>query len=100
MPRKRLIDLYNAVGYHRHGKTEFYRDFVRHLRNSNDLFVAAEGARGMGLLVFTLPSHDVVFKLIRDHFDYPNGSTRAEVIRRYRLVFEHDRPGPLVGAHE
>ena len=28
MPRKRLIDLYNAIGYHRHGKTEFYRDFV------------------------------------------------------------------------
>jgi len=100
MPRKRLIDLYNAVGYHRHGKTEFYRDFVRHLRNSNDRFVAAEGARGMVMLVFTLPSYDVVFKLIRDHFDYPKESTRAEVIRRYRLVFEHDRAGRLVEAHE
>src|SRR6267143_2409875 len=100
MPRKRLIDLYNAVGYHRHGKTEFYRDFVRHLRNSNDRFVAAEGARGMVMLVFTLPSYDVVFKLIRDHFDYPKESTRAEVMRRYRLVFEHDRAGRLVEAHE
>src|SRR6185437_1472504 len=82
MPRKRLIDLYNAIGYHRHGKTEFYRDFVRHLGNSNDRFVAAEGARGMVMLVFTLPSYDVVFKLIRDHFDYPKESTRAEVMRR------------------
>jgi hypothetical protein len=100
MPRKRLIDLYNAVGYHRHGKTEFYRDFVRHLRNSNDRFVAAEGARGMVMLVFTLPSYDVVFKLIKDHFDYPKESTRAEVMRRYRLVFEHDRAGRLVEAHE
>ena len=34
MPRKRLIDLYNAIGYHRHGKTEFYRDFIRHLRET------------------------------------------------------------------
>src|SRR5881398_2325938 len=100
MPRKRLIDLYNAVGYHRHGKTEFYRDFVRHLRTSNDRFVAAEGVRGMVMLVFTLPSYNVVFKLIRDHFDYPKESTRAEVMQRYRLVFEHDRAGRLVEAHE
>ncbi|HEY0370205.1 MAG TPA: isocitrate dehydrogenase kinase/phosphatase AceK regulatory subunit, partial [Chthoniobacterales bacterium] len=100
MPRKRLIDLYTAIGYHRHGKTEFYRDFIRHLRNSREQFVAAEGARGMVMLVFTLPSYDVVFKLIKDRFDYPKESTRAEVMRRYRLVFEHDRAGRLVEAHE
>jgi isocitrate dehydrogenase kinase/phosphatase len=100
MPRKGLIDLYNAIGFHRHGKTEFYRDFVRHLRRSSDQFIAAEGARGMVMLVFTLPSYDVVFKLIKDHFDYPKESTRAEVMRRYRLVFEHDRAGRLVEAHE
>ena len=100
MPRKRLIDLYNAIGYHRHGKTEFYRDFIRHLRNSHEQFVAAEGARGMVMLVFTLPSYDVVFKLIKDRFDPPKESTRAEVMRRYRLVFEHDRAGRLVEAHE
>lgn len=100
MPRKRLIDLYTAIGYNRHGKTEFYRDFIRHLHNSNDQFVAAEGARGMVMLVFTLPSYDVVFKLIKDRFDPPKESTRAEVMRRYRLVFEHDRAGRLVEAHE
>ncbi|MFL6540665.1 MAG: bifunctional isocitrate dehydrogenase kinase/phosphatase [Chthoniobacterales bacterium] len=100
MPRKRLIDLYTAIGYHRHGKTEFYRDFIRHLRNSSERFVAAEGARGMVMLVFTLPSYDVVFKLIKDRFDYPKETTRAEVMRRYRLVFEHDRAGRMVEAHE
>jgi isocitrate dehydrogenase kinase/phosphatase len=100
MPRKRLIDLYNAIGYHRHGKTEFYRDFVRHLRTSSDRFVTAEGARGMVMFVFTLPSYDVVFKLIKDHFDYPKENTRADVMRRYRLVFEHDRAGRLIEAHE
>jgi isocitrate dehydrogenase kinase/phosphatase len=100
MPRKRLIDLYNAIGYHRHGKTEFYRDFVAHLRSSNDRFVAAEGSRGMVMLVFTLPSYDVVFKLIKDRFDYPKDTSRAEVMRRYRMVFDHDRGGRLVEAHE
>jgi isocitrate dehydrogenase kinase/phosphatase len=100
MPRKRLVDLYNAIGYHRHGKTEFYRDFVAHLRASRDCFTAAEGTRGMVMLVFTLPSYDVVFKLIKDRFDFPKNVERKDVMRRYRLVFEHDRAGRLVEAHE
>lgn len=100
MPRKRLIDLYNAIGFHRHGKTEFYRDFLAHLRRSTDRFVVAEGARGMVMSVFTLPSYDVVFKLIKDQFDLPKDSSREDVRRRYRLVFEHDRAGRLVEAHE
>jgi isocitrate dehydrogenase kinase/phosphatase len=99
MPHKQLADLYNAIGFNRHAKTEFYRDFVRHLQVSEDRFVAAEGTRGMVMLVFTLPSYDAVFKLIRDHFDAPKESDRWEVMQRYRLVFEHDRAGRLVEAH-
>jgi isocitrate dehydrogenase kinase/phosphatase len=99
MPGKRVADLYNAIGYNRHAKTEFYRDFVRHLQQSHDCFVAAEGERGMVMLVFTLPSYDVVFKLIRDRFDAPKDSDRGDVMRRYRMVFEHDRAGRLVEAH-
>jgi len=100
MPGKRAADLYNALGYNRHAKTEFYRDFVRHLQQSDDCFVAAEGARGMVMLVFTLPSYDVVFKLIRDRFEAPKESDRSDVMRGYRMVFEHDRAGRLVEAHE
>jgi isocitrate dehydrogenase kinase/phosphatase len=100
MPGKRLADLYNAIGYNRHAKTEFYRDFVRQLQNSGDHFVQAEGTRGMVMIVFTLPSYDVVFKLIRDHFDQPKDSDRKDVMRRYKLVFEHDRAGRLIEAHE
>jgi isocitrate dehydrogenase kinase/phosphatase len=100
MPHKRRVDLYNAIGFNRHGKTEFYRDFVNHLRDSADKFVIAQGVPGMVMLVFTLPSYDVVFKLIKDRFDLPKNTTRAEVMRRYRLVFEHDRAGRLVEAHE
>lgn len=100
MPGKRLADLYNAIGYNRHAKTEFYRDFVRQLQNSSDHFVQAEGTRGMVMIVFTLPSYDVVFKLIRDHFDQPKDSDRKDVMRRYKLVFEHDRAGRLIEAHE
>ena len=100
MPLKRVADLYNAIGFNRHAKTEFYRDFVSHLQHSRDRFGAAEGARGMVMLVFTLPSYDVVFKLVRDKFDAPKDIDRADVLRRYRIVFEHDRAGRLVEAYE
>lgn len=100
MPHKRLADLYNGIGYHRHGKTELYRDFVAHLQTTREPFCLAEGARGMVMLVFTLPSYDVVFKLIKDRFDPPKTSTAADVKRSYRMVFEHDRAGRLVEAHE
>lgn len=100
LPRKPVGDLYNAIGYHRHGKTELYRDFVAYMRRSNERFVAAEGARGMVMMVFTMPGYDVVFKLIRDRFDFPKEASRSDVLQRYRLVFEHDRAGRLVEAHQ
>ena len=100
MPRKRLADLYNEIGFNRHAKTEFYRDFVAQLNASADLFKTAEGTPGMVMLVFTLPSYDVVFKVIKDRFDLPKDTTPNEVMRRYKLVFEHDRAGRLVEAHE
>ncbi|MBS0657411.1 MAG: bifunctional isocitrate dehydrogenase kinase/phosphatase [Verrucomicrobia bacterium] len=100
LPRKPRSEFYTSIGHHKHGKTEFYRDLVRHLRHSTDRFQRAAGTRGMVMIVFTLPSLDVVFKLIRDQFDYPKDSTRRDVIAKYRLVFEHDRAGRLIDAHE
>jgi isocitrate dehydrogenase kinase/phosphatase len=49
---------------------------------------------------FTLPSFDVVFKIIRDRFPYPKNILREEVQAKYRLVFKHDRGGRLVDAQE
>jgi len=100
MPLKRAADLYNAIGFNRHAKTEFYRDFVAQMNASSDRFKTAEGTPGMVMLVFTLPSYDVVFKVIKDRFDLPKDTTPNEVMRRYKLVFEHDRAGRLVEAHQ
>src|SRR5205823_1291607 len=100
MPAKRLADLYNAIGFNRHAKTEFYRDFIAQLIASADRFSTAEGTPGMVMVVFTLSSYDVVFKVIKDRFDFPKDTTPKEVRRRYKLVFEHDRAGRLVEAHD
>jgi isocitrate dehydrogenase kinase/phosphatase len=100
MPRKRITALYTSIGNHKHGKTEWYRDLLRHLRSSDDKFEIARGERGMVMAVWTLPSYDVVFKVIKDHFDPPKTSTRQGVMDKYHLVFKHDRAGRLVDAQE
>ncbi|MAE75468.1 MAG: bifunctional isocitrate dehydrogenase kinase/phosphatase [Planctomycetes bacterium] len=100
LPRKRLAELFTALGRYKQGKTERYRDFVRHLRASSDRFIVAPGDEGMVMLVFTLPSYDVVFKVIRDEFDYPKDTTRERVEAAYDLVFRHDKAGRLVDAQE
>ncbi len=100
LPQKRLSELYIAVGYHKHGKTELYRELLQHLRGGPERFERARGDRGLVMAVFTLPSLDIVFKVIRDRFAYPKTITRAEVLDKYRLVFRHDRAGRLVDAQE
>jgi len=100
MPRKPVAELYNAVGCDKHGKTELYRSLLYHLEVTDDRFAVAPGQRGMVMCVFMLPRFDVVFKVIRDRFDYPKMVTHEEVRQKYRLVFRHDRAGRLVDAQE
>ncbi len=50
--------------------------------------------------VFTMPSFDMVFKVIRDRFDEPKTTNREAVKKNYRMVFRHDRAGRLVDAQE
>jgi len=100
LPRKPLAELYNAIGWNRHGKTELYRSILHHLETSDDRFEIAPGQRGMVMAVFTLPGVDVVFKVMRDRFEPPKTVTHEEVRRKYSIVFHHDRAGRLVDAQE
>jgi isocitrate dehydrogenase kinase/phosphatase len=100
MPKKPVAELYTALGFNKHGKTELYRDLLRHLAASEDRFVRAPGATGMVMLVFTLPSYDVVFKVIRDSFAPPKTTGRTDVLDKYRLVFHHTRAGRLADVQE
>lgn len=100
MPHKKAAELYISLGYNKHGKTELYRDLLQHLKHSTDRFEIAKGVPGMVMIVFTMPSYDVVFKVIRDRFSEPKDVTRREVMENYRLVFKHDRAGRLIDAQE
>ena len=100
LPRKPVAELYIALGYHKHGKTELYRDLLRHLRESDSRFEVAPGVPGMVMVVFTMTGYDVVFKLIRDHIPAIKPVTPLAVRNNYQLVFRHDRAGRLVEAQE
>jgi isocitrate dehydrogenase kinase/phosphatase len=100
MPKKPIAELYIAIGHNKHGKTELYRDLLRHLRESDELFVFAPGIHGMVMVVFTLPGYDVVFKVIRDRFPAIKPMTPKDVRRTYRMVFRSERAGRLVEAQE
>lgn len=100
MPRKPVSELFTVLGRAKQGKTERYREIMRHLSQSSDQFAHAAGERGLVMVCFTLPSLDVVFKLIRDKFPYPKNVLRQEVLDKYRFVFKHDRAGRLVDAQE
>ena len=100
MPRKRVAEIYIAIGQNKHGKTELYRDLLRHLRSTEEQFELAPGTRGMVMIVFTMPGYDDVFKVIRDTFLPPKRATRRSVMGKYRLVFQHDRAGRLMDVQD
>lgn len=45
-------------------------------------------------------TYDMVFKVIKDRFDYTKTSTPRQVMAQYQLVFNHDRAGRLIDAQE
>jgi isocitrate dehydrogenase kinase/phosphatase len=63
-------------------------------------FEFAPGDQGLVMSVFTLPSLNVVFKIIKDTFGHPKRTTRRTVMEKYHLVFVHDRVGRLADAQE
>lgn len=101
LPRKRIAELYISLGYSKHGKTELYRDLMRHVSESSDEpFVVSEGQRGLVMSVFDLPSYPFVFKIIKDRFPPQKTASREKVREKYREVLQHDRVGRLVDFQE
>jgi isocitrate dehydrogenase kinase/phosphatase len=101
LPDKPLDELYTVLGRAKQGKTERYRAFYRHIELAeSEQFDFAEGTPGMVMLVFTLPSYPLVFKVLRDRFDPAKKVRRRDVFDRYHLVYKHDRIGRLLDAQE
>jgi isocitrate dehydrogenase kinase/phosphatase len=100
MPAKPISEIYSAMGYNKHGKTYYYRCAHRHMESTTDQFMVAPGIKGMVMSVFTMPSYDFVFKVIKDKFTPPKEMTRAQVKEKYRLVKRRDRAGRMADTHE
>jgi len=100
MPDKPLSELYAAIGFFKHGKTEFFRALNHQIARREDKFIIAPGVRGMVMAVFVLPSHRTVFKIIKDRFDPTKEMSRDNVREKYGLVKRHDRVGRMADTQE
>jgi isocitrate dehydrogenase kinase/phosphatase len=100
MPKKEISEIYSAIGHFRHGKTYFYRTSTRHIRSTEDQFIVAPGIKGMVMAVFTLPSYEYVFKIIKDRFTPPKEVTHQIVKDKYHLVKRWDRAGRMADTQE
>ena len=100
MPDRTSADLYTAIGFQKHGKTAFYRDFLHHLHNSSDQLVLAPGIEGLVMQVFMLPSYPYVFKVIKDPEALKKNVTEDKVKSKYQLVKQHDRVGRMTDTLE
>jgi len=101
LPDKPVDELYTVLGRAKQGKTERYRHFFKALAATDrEQLVEADGTRGMVMVVFTLASYPLVFKVVRDHFAPGKKIGREHVLAQYRLVFHHDRAGRLIDAQE
>lgn len=100
MPDKPAGELYAAIGFFKHGKTEFFRGLNRQVAKREDRFIIAPGVRGMVMAVFVLPSFRTVFKIIKDRFDPAKEVTHDIVREKYRLVKRHDRVGRMADTQE
>ncbi len=100
MPAKPISEIYSAMGHNKHGKTYYYRCAYRHMQGTSDQFNIAPGIKGMVMTVFTLPSYDFVFKVIKDRFTPPKDMTREQVKAKYALVKRWDRAGRMADTQE
>ncbi|MBK6736797.1 MAG: bifunctional isocitrate dehydrogenase kinase/phosphatase [Haliea sp.] len=100
MPAKPISEIYSAIGHNKHGKTYYHRCAFRHMTSTTDKFIIAPGIKGMVMTVFTLPSYDFVFKVIKDRFTPPKDMTREQVRAKYALVKRWDRAGRMADTQE
>ena len=107
LPHTPLSDLYNSIGFYKHGKTEFYRDLHRFVHVSKERFVIARGEEGAVMIVFTLPNYNYVFKVIKDKPCFIRSGKittknidKSQVKHRYEFVRNRDRVGRLVDTQE
>ena len=100
MPHKAIFELYSALGFGKHAKTEFYRGAVNQTLASDDRYELAPGIKGMVMLVFSRPDAKYVYKVIKDKFTPPKNMTREEVKQKYFLVKRWDRAGRMADTQE
>ena len=73
LPQAGLAELHTALGYNRHGKTEFYRELHRYVHVSKEQFMIAPGKEGAVMIAF--------LGWVENRSPFPRGLRRASTNR-------------------
>ena len=76
-PHRRLAELYISLGFNRHGMISGAAQYA-----CRDISGSHPAHRGTAMVVFNMPSDDLVFKIIRDRFAQPKPHDASEVIAK------------------
>jgi len=62
LPTKPRANCSPCWGAAKQGKTDRFRNLLLHQEKYNEQFIHAPGEKGLVMIVFTLPTHDIVIK--------------------------------------
>lgn len=98
LPDKLIAELYNSIGFSSHGKTTFHRQFIAHIKKAPDEMVLWQDAHTSNLTTFTLPSFNMVFRVLHNPETLPLKQT--SITEKYRQLAHHNRVGRMTEAFE
>ena len=100
LPRKPVSELFTVLGRAKQGKTERYRELMRHLEQTRISSCMPPASAASSWSASPCPRSMSSSRSFATSFPYPKNVLREEVKAKYQLVFKHDRAGRLVDAQE
>ena len=100
LPRKPVSELFTVLGRAKQGKTERYRELMRHLEHTEDQFVHAPASAASSWCASPCPRSMWCSRSSATSSRIPRTCCARRCKAKYQLVFKHDRAGRLVDAQE
>lgn len=98
LPDKLSSELYNSIGFSNHGKTSLNRQLHAHIKKAPDDMMLWQNQNNTSITTFTLPSFNMVFRVLHDESSLANRQTNIK--EKYRTLAFYHRAGRMTEALE
>ncbi|PIQ85605.1 MAG: hypothetical protein COV74_07855 [Candidatus Omnitrophica bacterium CG11_big_fil_rev_8_21_14_0_20_45_26] len=98
MPRKHLSQIYRVIGQYNLAKAEILKDLFNLIRKRQERFRLSEGVKGKVVISFSLPSSDMMIRVLKDRPDKPLSPREFEAKHYFaRHVYKAGRIVEMIG---